>query len=106
MLEHFQRSVSGNNRAFDHPAGNMFLDPRAHVGGRKYRPYAFHGRHRHARAGDTERDVRFPRIVEASRHCDADIVRGSRINPAEIALFEIDAFPRRVDSRADGNAID
>ena len=61
----------------------------------------FNHRHRHARAGDAERQMRRGAgIIEAAGDRDRDIVRRPRIDAAEVALFEIDAVVHRVDARA------
>ena len=44
-------------------------------------------------------------IVQASGDGYADIVRGARIDAAEIALIELNAFVTRIDARPHGHAV-
>jgi hypothetical protein len=107
MLEVFQGRIAGNHQTFDGAAENMILDPSPDISGSKYRPKPFQSRHRHARARDAKSNVRFGTgVVEPSGDGGANIVRGTRIDAAEITLLKVNTFPDRIYARAYGYAID
>ena len=100
MLEVGKRRIAGDHHVFDDATGDVLVDPFAHLEGGEYRPQPLHHRERHAGAGDAESKMRLGAgIIEAAGHGDADIVGRPRVDAAEIALHEFDAFVSGIDAQ-------
>ena len=108
VLENFKWRIAGNHHALDHSSGNMLLDPRTVHRRRQISAKAVSSADTGMRVPATPKAIcgSAPAVIQASGHRDADIVRRTSIDATEIALFELDAFARRIDARTDGNAID
>ena len=107
MLEIFQWRIARDHHALNHASGNMFFDPRPNIDGGKYRPEPLQRRHGHASAGNAKRSVWFgTRKVQASGNRDADIVRRTRVDAAEVSLFKLNAFAGRINTRTHSHTVD
>ena len=47
-------------------------------------------------------DVRSAPVIQTAGHSDANIVRGTRIDTAQIALLDLDTFAARINARPNG----
>ena len=80
---------------------DMIVDPGAHLRRGADRPKPLQGRHRHARAGDAERQ---PRIV--ARKIKTAVERDPKLGVAQLARLEIDALLAGVDLQPQQDAVE